>query len=532
MDRYLTVLLRGLLVTCIGLNTALSAADEEVAVNGRNVREVSTGDYGATFVNVESRIWHELREDGSLAFEFIEGGRDEWSVYLSDESRGVGLQLDLWTKDIIYSGGPAVKGHNVRKVSTGDYGATFVNVEGRIWHELREDGSLAFEFTEGGRDEWSVYLSDESRDAGLQIDLWTKGIRFSEKGLPASVLARVYEAFADPSAEPTGEAYSSDGSTFVLAKIDEAFASISPEEDDGLRREWADRAYGLRGSQDDYVRVMESDDPEKAYHAIESGPEVAAYRVRKEWADRAYGLRGSQDDYVRVLESDDPEKAYHAIESGSEVAAYRLRREWADRAYGLRGSQDDYVRVMESDEPEEEYHAIEREFGREEGVESGRAAGFDHGGRGAKMPTDIPPLSIDVIVEWVEVYKKEQNKWPRASSGLVEGVPHKMTWAMVNSALSKGLGGLSGGSSLAELLEEHFDVRGPVDFPDLSIAEIREWAQAHREKHDKWPRASSGPVEDARFAITWSMVNSALSKGLGGLPGGSSLAELQERDTF
>ncbi len=442
MDRYLTILLRGLFVTCIGLNTALSAADEEVAVNGRNVRKVSTGDYGATFVNVEGRIWHELREDGSLAFEFTEGGRDEWSVYLSDESRGVGLQLDLWTKDIIYSGGPAVKGHNVRKVSTGDYGATFVNVEGRIWHELREDGSLAFEFTEGGRDEWSVYLADESRDAGLQIDLWTKDIRLSEKGLPASVLARVYEAFADPSAEPTGEAYNSDGSTFVLAKIDEAFASISPEDDDGIRREWADRAYGLRGSQDDYVRVMESD------------------------------------------------------------------------------------------EPEEEYHAIEREFGREEGVEPGRTAGFDHGGRGAKMPTDIPPLSIDEIVEWAQAYKEEHNKWPRASSGLVEGVPHKMTWAMVNSALSKGLGGLSGGSSLAELLEEHFDVRGPADFPDLSIAEIREWAQAHREKHDKWPRASSGPVEDARFAITWSMVNSALNKGLGGLPGGSSLAELQEEDTF
>ena len=293
MDRYLTILLRGLFVTCIGLNTALSAADEEVAVNGRNVR----------------------------------------------------------------------------KVSTGDYGATFVNVEGRIWHELREDGSLAFEFTEGGRDEWSVYLADESRDAGLQIDLWTKDIRLSEKGLPASVLARVYEAFADPSAEPTGEAYNSDGSTFVLAKIDEAFASISPEDDDGIRREWADRAYGLRGSQDDYVRVMESD------------------------------------------------------------------------------------------EPEEEYHAIEREFGREEGVEPGRTAGFDHGGRGAKMPTDIPPLSIDEIVEWAQAYKEEHNKWPRASSGLVEGVPHKMTWAMVNSALSKGLGGLSGGSSLAEMLEQHFEDR-------------------------------------------------------------------------
>ena len=86
--------------------------------------------------------------------------------------------------------------------------------------------------------------------------------------------------------------------------------------------------------------------------------EVAEARDRIAWADRAFQLRGSQEDYDRVMEADDPEEEFHATEEGDEVAEARDRIAWADRAFQLRGSQEDYDRVMEADDPEEEFHAL------------------------------------------------------------------------------------------------------------------------------------------------------------------------------
>jgi PASTA domain-containing protein len=71
-------------------------------VNGFNVVRVK-GSGGQLFVQVDGRVWHELRADGRKAFDFRETRRDEWSVYLVDNSRGVNIQIDLHRKEIIYS---------------------------------------------------------------------------------------------------------------------------------------------------------------------------------------------------------------------------------------------------------------------------------------------------------------------------------------------------------------------------------------------------------------------------------------------
>lgn len=99
------------------------------------------------------------------------------------------------------------------------------------------------------------------------------------------------------------------------------------EDDDGDRVTWADQAFQLRGSQEDYDRVMEADDPEEEFHAIEQGDGVAELRDRKAWADRAFQLRGSQDDYDRVMEADDPEDEFHAIDESGEEMEERAREE-------------------------------------------------------------------------------------------------------------------------------------------------------------------------------------------------------------
>ncbi len=76
-----------------------------VAVNGMNVSVVEyskNGEPVGAFVQ-KGDIWVEETEDNAAKFKFKETARDEWSVYLRDDSRGVTLQLDLYTKEVKYS---------------------------------------------------------------------------------------------------------------------------------------------------------------------------------------------------------------------------------------------------------------------------------------------------------------------------------------------------------------------------------------------------------------------------------------------
>jgi hypothetical protein len=64
--------------------------------------------------------------------------------------------------------------------------------------------------------------------------------------------------------------------------------------------------------------------------------------------------------------------------------------------------------------------------------------------------------------------------------------------------------------------------------PRLSPEQILAWADAHRRRTGRWPSAASGPVREVP-GLTWLAVNGALYKGLRGLPGGDSLAQLLVR---
>jgi hypothetical protein len=95
----------------------------------------------------------------------------------------------------------------------------------------------------------------------------------------------------------------------------------------------------------------------------------------------------------------------------------------------------------------------------------------------------------------------------------------------VDRRLRRGGRGLPGGSSLPRLLAEARGVPNSSSLPPLTKGQIIAWAKAHRRRTGEWPRYDAGPVEDAP-GETWSAVNVALTKGLRGLPGGSSLARL------
>jgi hypothetical protein len=144
--------------------------------------------------------------------------------------------------------------------------------------------------------------------------------------------------------------------------------------------------------------------------------------------------------------------------------------------------------------------------------------------RGVRNSKDLPPVTEEQILAWVDAHHGRTGAWPDRDSGPVPEAPGE-TWTTVNQALYRGRRGLPGGSSLALLLAERRGVRNVWSRPGLSLEQILAWADAHHGRTGRWPHPDSGPVADAPEE-TWCAIESALVEGLRGLPGGFSLAEL------
>jgi hypothetical protein len=55
-----------------------------------------------------------------------------------------------------------------------------------------------------------------------------------------------------------------------------------------------------------------------------------------------------------------------------------------------------------------------------------------------------------------------------------------------------------------------------VPLPQLSIADILAWCDAHRQRCGDWPRYTSGLVVDGHLGLNWRKVDNALRLGLRG----------------
>lgn len=181
-------------------------------VNGYNVARANF-DRGS-FRKTGNLRWTEYNARGRAAFTFTETGRDEWSVYLNDRSRNVQIQIDIHRMWITYgaNGGPksdlyritratrqitsnnrpssaVTNGRNVQQVFVPR--GSFKAIGGRRWAEYNAQGRQVFTFTETGRDEWSVYLNDRSRNVQLQLDLYRKWVTYGTNGGSKSDLYRI-----------------------------------------------------------------------------------------------------------------------------------------------------------------------------------------------------------------------------------------------------------------------------------------------------------------------------------------------------
>jgi superfamily II DNA or RNA helicase len=144
--------------------------------------------------------------------------------------------------------------------------------------------------------------------------------------------------------------------------------------------------------------------------------------------------------------------------------------------------------------------------------------------RAIRNKAKLPQLSVQQILAWADSHHARTGRWPTANSGLVAEAPCE-TWVNIDQALTKGLRGLPKGSSLAQLLAKHRDVRNRKRQPKLKVEQILDWADAHRERTGKWPRRNCGPIADAP-GENWANVGQALVVGLRSLPKCSSLARL------
>jgi hypothetical protein len=134
------------------------------------------------------------------------------------------------------------------------------------------------------------------------------------------------------------------------------------------------------------------------------------------------------------------------------------------------------------------------------------------------------PLTIEQILTWVDEFRAATGRWPKCSDGPIEGVPGE-SWRTLNTALTKGLRGLPGSSSLARLLDEHRRPDRRDRRRDLTMEQIHAWAEAEFTATGLWPRRVTGPVTVAP-GEKWYNIDEALQRGLRGLPGRSSLFKL------
>ncbi|MDO8565192.1 MAG: DEAD/DEAH box helicase family protein [bacterium] len=143
--------------------------------------------------------------------------------------------------------------------------------------------------------------------------------------------------------------------------------------------------------------------------------------------------------------------------------------------------------------------------------------------RGVRNIGDLKSLYLHKILKWADHHYKRTGKWPKRNSGKVL-MEENENWKNIDYSLIEGRRGLSGGSSVAKLLEKNRNVRNRSNSPKLTIRKIIKWANQHHRKTSEWPNESSGYI--SKTGDNWSAVSMALRVGLRGLPSGSSLAKL------
>ena len=140
--------------------------------------------------------------------------------------------------------------------------------------------------------------------------------------------------------------------------------------------------------------------------------------------------------------------------------------------------------------------------------------------------TNIPVLSDEIILLWVDRYFARYGEWPSRKSGEVDGTDEN--WANVDQIINHGSRGVTQERSLSAFLAKHRGVmRHHSVKPELSDSQILRWADEHFAKRGYYPAISER--EQPCDWETWLGIDNALRNGRGKLRGGRSLWNLLQR---
>jgi superfamily II DNA or RNA helicase len=145
--------------------------------------------------------------------------------------------------------------------------------------------------------------------------------------------------------------------------------------------------------------------------------------------------------------------------------------------------------------------------------------------RGHRNLRKLCQLSEDQILTWADEYHSRNRRWPSSRSGSIPGTQE--TWALVNDALTRGSRGLTGKTTLAQLLVTRRGVRSVRYLPPLTEKQVLDWIARHERLTGELPSAKSKWVLNE--PESWFNLSQSLRLGLRGLTGGSSLAKLRRR---
>jgi hypothetical protein len=158
-----------------------------------------------------------------------------------------------------------------------------------------------------------------------------------------------------------------------------------------------------------------------------------------------------------------------------------------------------------------------------------------------------PPLTEELIVEWIKLYKEYTGIYPVSKSDDTSSDPVWINniatnkwealdenWHAIDGALRDGDRTLPGGSSLYQLRKAH----GLIEKPDLTVKKIKRWIRLYNEYYEgkKWPSSKSPIIWDKDAegkwikveSENWRAIETALIRGRRGLPEGLSIAQLKK----
>ena len=141
----------------------------------------------------------------------------------------------------------------------------------------------------------------------------------------------------------------------------------------------------------------------------------------------------------------------------------------------------------------------------------------------AARPRATTRLTIELILAWADAHHSATGQWPRIDSGPVRDHP-ELNWGQVNRALSAGLPrpagrGHAGRSAPgAPGRPQQAEPAAPGRRADPGVGRRPSGGHGRVPSRSTPARCAACPGE------TWATIHSALSKGVRGLPGGSSLA--------